>query len=82
MRSDNKPKKEWLVGVEWWNGEGSGVNRVGKGGHQLALKILNRRHMYNFGPDTILPDSSTVIIQKYFLNNLLLHKLSQSSQLQ
>ena len=27
-------------------------------------------------------DSSTVIIQKYFSHNLLLHKLSQSSQLQ
>ena len=27
-------------------------------------------------------DSSTVIIQNYFLHNLLLHKLSQSSQLQ
>ena len=62
--------------------KGSGVKRVGKGGHQRALRILNMRSMYNFGPDTILPDTSTVIIQKYFLHNLLLHKLSQSSQLQ
>ena len=58
------------------------MKRVGKGGHRPALRILNRRRMYNFGPDTILPDSSTVIIQKYFLHNLLLHKLSQSSQSQ
>ena len=68
-----------------WSGgvvKGSGVKRVGKGGHQRALRILNMRRVYNFGPDTILPDSSTVIIQKYFLHNLLLHKPSQSSQLQ
>ena len=71
-------KLEWSGGVV----KGSGVKRVGKAGHQRALRTLNRKHMYNFGPDTILPDSGTVIIQKYFLNNLLLHKLSQSSQLQ
>ena len=53
-----------------------------EGGHQRALRILNMRSMYNFSPDTILLDSSTVIIQKYVLHNLLLHKLSQSSQLQ
>ena len=50
-------------------GSASGVKRVGKGGHQQAL-------------NTILPDLSTVIIHKYFLNSLLLRKLSQSSQLQ
>ena len=35
-----------------WSGEGEhGAKRVGKGGHQraLTLRILNRRHMYNFG---------------------------------
>ena len=58
---------------------------MGKGGHERALRILNMRSKYNFSPDTILLDSSTVIIQKYFLHiscsfiNLL---LSQSSQLQ
>ena len=69
---------------EWYEdgARGSGLRRVGKGGHQRALRILNMRSMYNFGPDTILPDSSTVIIQKYCLHNLLVHKLSQSSQLQ
>ena len=56
--------------------KGSCVKRVGKGGHLRALRILNMRRMYNFGPDTILPDSSTVIIQKYFLHNLLLHNLA------
>ena len=62
--------------------KGSGVKRVGceeggagKGGHQQALRILNMRSTYNFGPDTILLDLSTMIIQKYFLCNLLLHKL-------
>ena len=44
------------------------MKRVGKGGHQRALRILNMRSMYNFSPDTILLDSSTVIIQKYFLH--------------
>ena len=50
--------------------KGSGVKRAGKGGHQRALRILNMRSMYNFGPDTILLDSSTVIIQKYFLHTI------------
>ena len=45
-------KLEWSGGVV----KGSGVKRVGKGDHQRALRILNRRHMYNFGSDTILPD--------------------------
>ena len=38
--------------------KGSGVKRVGceeggagKGGHQQALRILNMRSTYNFGPD-------------------------------
>ena len=54
-------------GVKRW-----GVKRVGKGGHQRALRILNMRSTFNLGPDTILLDLNTVIIQKYFSCNLLL----------
>ena len=50
-----------------------GVKRVGKGGHQRALRILNMRSTFNLGPDTILLDLNTVIIQKYLNScNLLL----------
>ena len=64
------------------------MKRVGKGGHQRATSVENTeyekhvqlRSRYDFA------GLNTVIIQKYFLCNLLLHKLvyiiSQSSQLQ
>ena len=74
-------KLEWSGGVV----KGSGVKRVGKGGHQRALRTLNRRHMICTTSVQIRFSQTQVqyvIIQKYFLNNLLLHKLSQSSQLQ
>ena len=47
------------------------MKRVGKGGHQRALKILNMRSTFNLSPDTILLDLNTVIIQKYFSCNLI-----------
>ena len=66
--------------------KGSGFKRVGKGGHQPALtwRILNRRHMCTTSVQIRFcrTQVGTVIIQKYFLNNLLLHKLSQPSKLQ
>ena len=62
--------------MEWWSGKGERCEEGGERGHQRALRILNRirdMYTYNFSQDTIFPDLSTVINQKYFLNNLLLH---------
>ena len=47
------------------------MKRVGKGGHQRALRILNMRSTFNLGPDTILLDLNTVIIQKYFTSHVI-----------
>ena len=49
------------------SGEGArrGVKRVGKGARGSSTSVENtehKKHAYNFGSDTILLDSSTVII--------------------
>ena len=62
--------------MEWWSGKGERCEEGWERGHQRALRILNRirdMYTYNFSQDTIFLDLSTVINQKYFLNNLLLH---------
>ena len=52
-------------------GEGArrGVKRVGKGARGSSTSVENtehshKKHAYNFGSDTILLDSSTVIIHR------------------